>query len=649
MVITRTFAERYFGDENPMGKEIKIEGRSYCTIMAVIEDVPSQSHIQFDYVLSQKLVEAYHICGLEWGDPNFSIYVLTSPQSNIAEVAASITREALDKGMPHVKWGGMTVRLRPLESIYLDYEIENSLGETGDYRYLYIFGSVALLILVLACINFVNITISLYAKRLRNTSIKKVLGGKKIFIFLNDFIENSIIVLVAFTFALIFLMYLKAFIQQMLHRQFAEHVFSGAFLTITGLIFIITVLFCSLYPSLVSSEAKAIELMKRFSKRKSGILRGMVVFQNVIAVLLIILALGINRQLQYIKNKKLGFNAEQIAYIYLRGNISTKIDAVRQELLENPNIKDICLKDCVPFERRNNTSGVSWKLGGEWKNIHDANPLVMETTHIDDNFLDMLGVQFFAGRNFSKDFASDSSNYIVNEEAVRLMGLENPVGAEFSLYGKQGTIVGVIRDTYFQSLHEKIKPQLFHLYRDESADSYFSALFFKISGDTKEALTHVENIWFKNNPGIPFEYHFLDQDYKKLYEADNRIARMMNLFTLLAVFIACMGLFGQAVIAAENKIKEIGIRKVIGARASEIIWMLNKDFIRWVVIAFVVSCPVAWFAMNKWLQNFAYKTTISWWIFAIACVLAVLVALLTVSWQSWRAASRNPVESLRYE
>jgi putative ABC transport system permease protein len=261
----------------------------------------------------------------------------------------------------------------------------------------------------------------------------------------------------------------------------------------------------------------------------------------------------------------------------------------------------------------------------------------------------MMEVQFVAGRNFSKAFVSDSSNYIVNEEAVRLMGLENPVGTEFSLYGKQGTIVGVISDTYFQSLHEKIKPQLFQLYSDESADSYFSALFFKINGDTKEALTHVENIWFKNNPGMPFEYHFLDQDYEKLYETDNRIARMMNLFTLLAVFIACIGLFGQAVIAAENKIKEIGIRKVNGARVSEIIWMLNKDFMIWVAVAFVVSCPVAWFAINKWLQNFAYRTSLSWWIFVLACLLAILVAIITVSWQSWKAASRNPVEALRYE
>jgi putative ABC transport system permease protein len=295
------------------------------------------------------------------------------------------------------------------------------------------------------------------------------------------------------------------------------------------------------------------------------------------------------------------------------------------------------------------TTGVSWNLNGEWQNTNEANPVGMETTRIDDQFFNMMGVQFLAGRNFSYDRASDSSNYIVNEEAVRVMGLDNPIGTEFSLYGRKGIIVGVIRDTHFKTLHDKIRPQLFHLYNDEAKESYFSALFFKISGDTKKALAHAEDIWIINNPGIPFEYHFLDRDYKNLYEADTRIAKMMNLFTMLAVFIACMGLFGQALIAADNKIKEIGIRKVNGARVTEIIVMLNKDFIRWVVIAFVLACPIAWYAMHKWLQNFAYKTSLNWWVFALAGAAAVAVALLTISWQSWRAATRNPVEALRYE
>jgi len=273
----------------------------------------------------------------------------------------------------------------------------------------------------------------------------------------------------------------------------------------------------------------------------------------------------------------------------------------------------------------------------------------METTRIDDQYLKMMDVKFVAGRNFSEEIATDKQNYIVNEEAARLMGIDNPVGTEFKLYGRQGIIVGVIKNTYFKSLHENINSQVFHLYDDESSQSYFSALFIKISGDINSAISHVQKVWMQNNPGIPFEYHFLDQDYEKLYEKDTRIAKMINLFCSLAVFIACLGLFGQAVISSENRIKEIGIRKVNGARVSEILIILNKDFVKWVGIAFIIATPFAWFAMNKWLQNFAYKTELSWWLFVLAGLLALGIALLTVSWQSWRAATRNPVEALRYE
>jgi putative ABC transport system permease protein len=649
IVITQSFAKRYFGTDDPLNKDIQVEGKGFVTVKAVIKDVPTQSHIQFDYILSQKLVEEFKFCGLEWGDPNFRTYVLLKNGSNYTDAAKSITNVAKDKGMPHVKWNGNIAYLRPLKMIYLDYSVNNRLGETGDYRYLYIFSSVALLILILACINFINLTISLYAKRQKNTTIKKICGARRLSIFLNSMIENSFVILSAFIIALATLWLLRHAIQSLLNKQFGEQLLTNEFIGIIGLIFITTVLLCAVYPSLVFSGAKAIELMNRYSKWKSGFLRSMVVFQNVIAVILIIAAIAANKQMQYINHKKLGFNSSQIAYTYLRGNISSKIEVVKHSLLINPNITDISLKDCAPYDQVNGTTGISWKLNGEWKNQGNANPIGMETTRIDDHYFDMMGVQFTSGRNFSGDIVTDKQNYIVNEEAVRLMGLRDPVGAEFSLYGRQGIIVGVIKDTFFKSLHQTINPQVFYLYNNEASDAYFSALFFRINGNTKETLSYVEQVWMESNPGIPFESHFLDQDYEKLYEKDNRITEMLNLSSMLAVFIACLGLFGQAVIASENKIKEIGIRKVNGAKISEVMALLNRDFVKRVAIAFIIATPIAYFAMHKWLENFAYKTELSWWIFALAGLLALGIALLTVSWQSWRAATGNPVEALRYE
>ncbi len=648
-VITESFAKRYFGNEDPINKDIQVEGQYFLTVKAVLKDVPAQSHLQFDYILPQKLLEEYHFCGIEWGDPNFRTYVLLTKGSNSVNAAQEITRVAKINGMPHLQSNQIVAFLRPLKSIYLDYSVNNRLGETGDYRYLYIFSTVALLILLLACINFVNLTVSLFAKKQKSTSIKKVCGASRKSVFFNSVAENSSLIFLAFIFSLFLFWFLRNSFQNLLDKQFGEQLINSGFAGIIGLIFIVTILICTVYPATLFSGAKAIELMNRYNKRKSGILKSMVVFQNIIAVLLIIAAIGVNKQMQFINHKKLGFNSDQVAFTYLRGTINQKIGVVKNLLNENPNISEISLKDCPPFQQINGTVGIAWKQNGEWQNQNTPNPVGMETTRIDDHYLKMMNVEFAAGRNFSNKISSDKQNYIVNEEAVRLMGLENPVGNEFSLYGRNGIIVGVIKDTYFKSLHEKINPQVFHLYNDEISESYFSTLFFRINGNVSQTLDFIKNIWAENNPGVPFEYHFLDQDYENLYKKDMQIAGVLNWFTILAVFIACLGLFGQAVIASENKIKEIGIRKVNGAKISEILTILNKDFIKWVVIAFVLATPVSYYAMNKWLENFAYKTSLSWWIFALAGLLALGIALLTVSFQSWKAATRNPVEALRYE
>ncbi len=649
IVITRSFAKRYFGSSDPLNKEIQIEGEGNLQVLALIEDVPLQSHIQFDYILPQKFAEEFHLCGMEWGDPNFRTYVLLKKNTNSEDAANAINYVAKEKGMPHVKFGGVTVLLRPLKAIYLDYKVNNRLGKTGDYRYLYIFSTIALLILILACINYINLTLSLHIKRYKSTSIKRVFGARGAMIFWNSFVESGALVLLAFILTLMLLWFLSPSFPGSLNKLVSDELFTPAFLILTGFIFMLTVIFCSVYPSLVYKNSQAIELINGYSRKKTGLLKSLVIFQNIIAVIMIIVAVGINKQMHYLREKKLGFSTDNIAYTFLRGNIYTKIAAVKNALLQIPEITDVCLKDCLPYQQVNGTVGLSWKLNGEWQNQGNTDLIAMETTRIDYHYFDMIGVEFSYGRNFSKDFASDKQDYIINEKAMKLMGLSDPIGTEFMLYGKSGRIVGVIKDTYFKSLHENINPQVFHLYQDESKESYFSALFFKINGDISGTIAKVKKIWIEYNPGIPFESHFLDQDYEKLYDADNGIAKMINLFCSLAVFIACLGLFGQAVISSENRIKEIGIRKVNGATLVELMVMLNKDFIKWVVISFLIALPFAWYAIHKWLENFAYRTDLSWWIFVLSGVLALGIALLTVSWLSWRSALRNPVEALRYE
>jgi len=652
IVVTRSFAKRYFGEDRALDQHLIVEGEGEVTVKAVIEDLPPNSHIQFDYLLSHKFAEQYRLCGLGWGDPNFLTYIKTVENSNLTDVHAAITQVAKENKAPHIFYGSAVYNIRPLANIYLDHEVENRMGESGDKRSIITFGTIGLLILLLACINYINLSISLFTKRQKSTAIHKICGAFKVNVFYRYLTETIVVILISFASAISLVFLLKPVFVDLVGKTIGINFFQPTVNLFIISLFFGTIILCGIYPALVLSNFKPLGLVDKFSLKRSENrgLKGMVVVQNIISILLVISTVGVVKQMNYIRNKELGFDSDKIVYMRLRGQIPNHIEAAKQEIASLSGVGQVALKDCPPFDSRNNTTGIIWRDNGELKNNGEDTFFGSETTRIDDEYFEMMDVPFVQGRNFDHTISSDKNAYILNEEAVKQMNLSNPIGAEFALYGRWGTIVGVIKDTYFKTLHEKVEPQVFYPFNDLNRESYFSILNIKLSGSQfQNTLKEVEEIWTKFNPGIPFSYHFLDQRYEALYNDDKRVAAMVKVFSLLAVFVACLGLFGQSVLAAENRIKEIGIRKVNGARISEILTMLNRDFIKWVAIAFVVACPIAFFGMNKWLENFAYKTTLSWWIFALAGFLALGIALLTVSWQSWRAATRNPVEALRYE
>jgi putative ABC transport system permease protein len=652
IVVTESFAKRYFGNESALNQQLNLEGRGYVTIKAVIEDLPSSSHIKFDFLLSHKFMEQYHLCGLEWGDPNFLTYIKVYKDANVIDVCEAVTQVAMDNKMPHVFYGGNVLNLRPLSNIYLDHEISSRIGESGDKRKVMIFGTVGILILLLACINYINLSISLFAKRQKYTSIQKICGAFRVDIFGRYLTETFIVILISFSVSIALVMMLKPVFIHLVDKSVEFDFLQPEIIGFILSLLFGTTLLCGVYPALMLSNFNPLRLVEMFSmkKSKSSGLKVMVAVQNVISVLLIICTIGIFKQMNFIRHKELGFNSEKIIYARLRGQIPKSINAFKQEVESLSGVSIVAMKDCPPFGLNNNTRGIAWRDQGELKNTGRDNNFGSETTRIDDEYFKMMDVQFAQGRNFDSEISSDKNNYILNEEAVRQMELSEPLGKEFALYGKWGAIVGVIKDTYFKSLHENIEPQVYHMYNNLKEESYYSVLNMKLSGEEfQNTIGQIEDIWMKLNPGIPFSYHFLDEQYEVLYKADNQVAGMVKIFSLIAVFIACLGLLGQSVLATENRIKEIGVRKVNGAKVSEILTMLNKDFIIWVIVAFVIAVPVAYYAMNKWLENFAYKTELSWWVFALAGAMALGIALLTVSWQSWKAATRNPVEALRYE
>ena len=652
ILLTESLANKYCGNLNPLNQQITLEGRGEVTVKAVIKDLSSNTHLKFDYLLSHQFAIDYRFCGLGWGDPNFLTYVKLNKNSDPQTALSAITEVAIDNKAPHIFYGGHEYKLRPLSNIYLDHEVANQIGESGDKRNVFVFGTIGILILLLACINYINLSVSLFTKRKRNISIHKVCGAFKDNIFYRYLTETLIVILFAFALSILLVLVLKPIFNNFIGKEI-EFAFSQPFaLGFMVLLLIGVVVLCGIYPSLILSNFNPLGLVDKFNHQRSknrGI-KTMVIVQNVISILLVIGTIGVVKQMNFIKNKELGFNSDKIIYVRLRGQISQHIETVKHEISSLPGVRKVAMKDCPPFDNRNNTTGIIWRDNGELMNSGEDTFFGTETTKVDDKFFPMMDVNMVKGRNFDQTISSDKANYIVNQEAVRQMNISKPIGAELALYGKWGQIIGVIEDTYFKSLHKKVEPQVFHMYNNISSESYFSILNIKLSGpEIQKTLKEIESVWNNFNPAIPFSYHFLDEKYEALYKSDKRVAAMIKIFSLFAVFVACLGLLGQSVFAAENRIKEIGIRKVNGARISEILRMLNKDFIKWVAIAFVVACPIAYFAMNKWLENFAYKTTLSWWIFALAGVLALGIALLTVSWQSWRAATRNPVEALRYE
>jgi putative ABC transport system permease protein len=647
IVITESFAKRYFGDNDPIDKKLMLEAEGLVTVKAVIKDIPSNSHIQFDYLLSFKFAEHYRLCGMYWGDPNFRTFILTTSGVAIKDVTASIEQIARDNNNPHIISGDNVYNLRSLKDIYLDYEISNRLGESGDVRALYVFGSIGILVLLLACVNYMNLSLSLFNKKSTSASIKKLIGAERSTIFNAYIVETSLIILFSFLLAFMLISSLRPLFINLIDQNI-PFALQSKHIVFIGAVFLVTTIFCGIYPALQLSSVRATHLWSS-KKRKNKMMRVLLVLQNSISISLIICTLLIARQLNYMQHKDLGFSKNQTAYIFLRGKINQTIDILKEQMLQYPDVQKIAFKDCLPHGIRNGTVGIQWKIDGQVF-AGDKERIGMETTRIDYSYFDLVDVKFANGRNFDPNLTTDVQHYILNEEAVRQIGMTNPIGSEFARYGEWGKIIGVIKDTHFKSLHEKINPQVYHLFKDLKTESYFSVMFFKLSGNnTPDFIDKLGSAWAELNPGIPFEYHFLDEDYESIYKKDRRTAQMLSVFTVLAIFIACLGLIGQSQIAADTRTKEIGIRKVNGASSRSILYLLNRDFLAWIIVAFVIACPAAYFGMQMWLRNFAYHTEMRVGLFLASGFIAIIISLGTISLQVFKAARTNPVEALRYE
>ncbi len=665
VLITPEVAARYFNeDESPVGKTLIIwEEKVPFKITGIITPPPTNSHIQFDMLtttVSHPVIDRF---SWSWIWCRMVTYALLRKDTNIpaledkmpgmvktygAEVLEYFIGSSMDEFINN--GGRWFFKFQPITEIRLhSQDIGNPLGSLGDIKYLYIFMAVAVFVLLIACINFINLTTARSAHRAKEVGIRKTLGSQKGQLRWQFLMESLIYCVFALMLGLALSELLHLFLQQVLHLS-VPPITTQIYAFALVLTFIIGILSGS-YPAFYLTAFKPVEVLKgKVSKGvKSSKLRNLlVVSQFTISIGLIICTLLVYRQLEYVQQVNLGFDKENILVVPYAERLGNSLETFQQSLESHAEIVNVSHASSLPGR---SAFGDFYAIEGK-----NSDNFPLAAIQADDDFLVTMGMEMAYGRYFSQEYPSDANAVVLNETAVRQFQLEDPIGKQIRYPGACGDchqeyeIIGVVKDFNMSSLHHPLEPFAIFKEHGNIARNGGHCIAIRIApGKAKEAVALVEKAWKTQNPGDPLEYSFLDRDYNALFQSEQQLGQLFGIFTFLTIFIACLGLLGLATYTAEQRTKEIGIRKVMGASVGSIVTLLSKDFTRLVLIAFLIAVPLAYVAMNKWLENFAYRTEIGIWTFVIAGVAALCIAWLTVSYQSIKAALMNPVKSLRDE
>ena len=645
IAISRKMAEDFFGSPaEAIGKTIRYQNNKDFKVTAVFENVPKNSTEQFDFILTWQHFLEGNSWAKDWTNNGPSCFIMLRKGTDAAAFEKKISRflDAYNKEQTshfYVRLG-----IEKYSDVYLHSNFDkNGNLSGGRIQYVKLFSIVAIFILLIACINFMNLTTARSVKRAKEIGVRKVVGAVR-FALIRQFIgEALVIVTIAITISLLIVMLVLPSFNQLTDKQIELPLYDSTFwLSILALLFV-TGFIAGSYPALYLSSFKPVRVLKGSMKFSSSALwfrKGLVVFQFMLSIVLIIGTIVVSKQVNYIQKTNLGYDRENLLYIPLEGDLIAKYELFKNEALNTQGIKNISRITDNPTQIENGTGGVEW-IG------KDPNLSIDFTqSAVGYDFAKTMHLQFTQGRDFSKNFPTDSVGYIINESALKIIGYKNPIGKPLTFWQKPGTIIGVLKDFHFNSLHVPIRPMVLRL--GENIE-WGQALVKTQPGKTKEALASLERICKELNPKFPFTYKFSDEEYAKLYGSEQVIDKLANYFAFLAIFISCLGLLGLVMFTAEQRTKEFGIRKVLGASPVTLFNLLSKEFLVLVLIALIIASPLAWLAMHNWLQNYAYKIDISWWMFIVAGIAAILIALITVSFQAIKTSLANPVKSLRTE
>ena len=658
VVISERMAHKYFGDEDPIGKIMALNNRYDFIVTGIMTDVPQNSHLQFDFLAS--LLTLKSIRGQEdylerWGNYSYYTYILLpegySPRGLERKFPAFVEKY-MGERLRQMRERDPTRQasrffLQPLKRIHLHSHINFEISPNSDIRRIYLLSALALLILLIACINYMNLATARSAIRAKEVGMRKVIGAVRRQLTRQFIGESVLLSFIAVLLAVILVEIFLPVFNTLVSKNISLHFFQDweFFIGLIGVALFVGIISGS-YPAFFLSSFQPAAVLKGSLKteEKGSILRRMlVIFQFAASIVLVISTVIIYSQIEFIRNKKLGFSREQVVVLPVRDReLRENHKPFKHELLQNPAVLGCTASTWLPNNIRTNVGDTIWE------GMEEGADLQIYLLEVDHDFIDLFEIELAEGRNFSREFSTDSQAYIINEAARKIFGWETALGKRFGFRREEvgmGQVIGVVKDFHFLSLHQEIQPLVIHL--TENGMSYLSVKI--ISQNIPQTVEFLKEKWKKFSPNYPFEYFFLDDDFEKMYRSEMRLGKIFMSFTFLAVFIACLGLFGLASFTSEQRTKEIGVRKVLGASVSNIVFLLSKEFSKWVMIASLIAWPLAYYIVSQWLQSFAYRISIGIWIFFLSTALALCVAMMTVGFKAAKVALANPVDALKYE
>jgi putative ABC transport system permease protein len=646
IIISESMARKFFGNnwnENPnlIGQPFTLNNQDNFKLAGIVKDIKPNSSIQFDVLLPLEYLFQTDNNSNKWNSNNYHTYIQLK-KGTVAKAFAAKTEKQLQTYLPQTN---ALLQLQPLQKQYLysKFDFQTDWGLRSNITYINIFSGVGILLLIIACINFINLSTARSLKRSLEVGVRKVTGATRKQLVSQFLIESILVALISGVIAVVVIKFIQPLLFQLTGYSLELDLSSLSFLVLFSGSIIVVGLIAGLYPAFVLSAFKPITILSHRKGNSSGknFRQGLVVFQFAISIALIICTIFMYRQLTFIQQKDLGFEQEQLITVGLPGKLMTSPRLFKEDLEKQTSIVAAAPATMSLVNVDNSTYM-------EWEGMKPDDKFLITQANVDPDFIPALGMKLLNGRNFSPQITNDTATFIVNEAAAKRMGynIADVIGKKVVFWGATGTIIGVVKDFHFKPLNTTIDP---FILRYQPQDRYFKMFVKTAPGKTKQAISDIEKIYKKYETESPLQFSFLSESINAIYQNDKRIANIVLLFAALTIFVGCLGLFGLTVFAAEQRIKEIGIRKVLGAGVATLTALLLKDYLKLVLGAAIIATPVAWYVANKWLQEYAFRINTDWWVFALAGLAVLLLAVITISVQAINAAKANPVKALKSE